>query len=166
MPKKLFWENGGILCFGGSQQCFPGEIVHLKITAEKNLFRYQFGNHITTTNELGVAVYRHFSKRSNFKQWQARKRKAKISILTLMGFLCVTQSHTINRTAVARNCNMDKFWKRLSGLKCILLAWKPLLKVIFCVIIAWEIPSDVKIVFCYCWVGISCEYGRCHNINQ
>ena len=64
-----------------------------------------------------------------------------------MDFLCVTQSHTIDRTAVARNGSMDKFWKRWSGLKCVLLAWKPLLKVTFCVIIAWAIPSDVKKVF-------------------
>ena len=83
-----------------------------------------------------------------------------------MGFLCVTQSHTIDCTAVARNGGMDKFWKWWSGLKCILLAWKPLLKVKFCAIIAWEIPSDVKKIFCYCWVGFNCEYGRCSNINQ
>ena len=83
-----------------------------------------------------------------------------------MGFLCVTQSHTIDRTAVARNGSMDKFWKWWSGLKCMLLAWKPLLKVKFCAIIAWEIPSDVKQIFCYCWVGFNCEYGRCSNINQ
>ena len=45
------------------------------------------------------------------------------------------------------NGSMDKFSKRWSRLKWILLAWKPLLKVKFCVIIAWEIPSDVKKVF-------------------
>ena len=39
---------------------------------------------------------------------------------------------------------MDKFSKRWSGLKWILLVWKPLLKVTLCVIIALEIPSDVK----------------------
>ena len=45
--KILFCGNSGILCFGGSQPCFPGEIVYLKIMAEKNSFRQQFGNHIT-----------------------------------------------------------------------------------------------------------------------
>ena len=39
---------------------------------------------------------------------------------------------------------MDKFSKKWSGLKWILLAWKPLLKVTLCVIITLEIPSDVK----------------------
>ena len=51
MPKKMFWENGGILCFGSFQSCFLGEIVHLKKTAEKNFFRQQFGNHITILNQ-------------------------------------------------------------------------------------------------------------------
>ena len=82
-----------------------------------------------------------------------------------MGFLCVTQSHTIDRPTVARNGSMDKCWKRWSGLKCILLAWKSPLKVTFCVIVVWAIPSDVKKFF-YCWVGISCEYSRCNNIDQ
>ena len=59
--KKLFWENGGILCFGGSYPCFPGEIVHLKITAEKNLFRQQFKNHITILKqEMFLKVLKHF----------------------------------------------------------------------------------------------------------
>ena len=85
-------------------------------------------------------------------------------IFTLMDFPCVTQSYTIDRAAVARNGSMDKFWKRWSGLKCVLLAWKPLLKVTFCVIIAWAIPSDVKKSFCYRWVAwgdassLNCKY--------
>ena len=83
-----------------------------------------------------------------------------------MGFLCVTQSHTIDSPTVARNGSMYKCWKRWSGLKCILLAWKPPLKVAFCVIVVWAIPSDVKKFFFYCWVGISCEYSRCNNIDQ
>ena len=83
-----------------------------------------------------------------------------------MGFLCVTQSHTIDRTAVARNGSMDKFWKWWSGLKCILLAWKPLLKVNFFRNYSLGNSFWCKKIFCYCWVGFNCEYGRCSNINQ
>ena len=37
--------------FWGFITIFPGEIVHLEITAEKNFFRQQFGNHITILNQ-------------------------------------------------------------------------------------------------------------------
>lgn len=59
--KKLFWENSGILFFWGSQPRFPGEIVHLKITAEKNLFRQQSENHITILKQqMFLKVLKYF----------------------------------------------------------------------------------------------------------
>ena len=68
-----------------------------------------------TTNELGVAACRHFSKRTNLNNDKLGKRKAKISILTLMGFLCVTQSQSIDRTAVARMVAWISFQKGGAG---------------------------------------------------
>ena len=67
------------------------------------------------TNELGVAACRHFSKRTNLNNDKFGKRKAKISILTLMGFLCVTQSQSIDRTAVARMVAWISFQKGGAG---------------------------------------------------
>ena len=53
MPKKNYVGRTVAFCVLGVhyRRCFPGEIVHLKITAEKSLFRQQFGNNITIVKE-------------------------------------------------------------------------------------------------------------------
>ena len=48
MPKKYYFAGTVAFCvLGVHNRVFRGEIVHLKIMAEKNSFRQQFGNHIT-----------------------------------------------------------------------------------------------------------------------
>ena len=48
MPKKNYVGRTVAFCvLGVHNRVFRGEIVHLKIMAEKNSFRQQFGNHIT-----------------------------------------------------------------------------------------------------------------------